>query len=163
MAEVADDIWQTIDRYVSAEGLELDDLEVAGGKGAPALRVVIDAPRGVDVDHLADLSRGIDRLLAGTTYDTTRYGLEVTSPGLERRLRRPAHWGKAVGRRVTVKTRSEIDGTRRHDGDLVGVSDTTAELRLEDGSTRLVPFDDVTSARTVFVWEKGAKPGGKKE
>lgn len=162
MAEVADEIWQSIERYVGAEGLELDDLEVAGGRGAPSLRVVVDAPDGVDVDHLADLSRGIDRLLEGTAYDTSRYGLEVSSPGLERKLRRPSHWSKSVGRRVVVKTRSEIDGSRRHEGELVGAEDTEAQVVVGD-DTRAIPYDDVTSARTVFVWEKSPKPGAKKE
>ncbi|MEX1280687.1 MAG: ribosome maturation factor RimP [Acidimicrobiia bacterium] len=162
MAEVADEIWQSIERYVGAEGLELDDLEVAGGRGAPSLRVVVDAPDGVDVDHLADLSRGIDRLLEGTAYDTSRYGLEVSSPGLERKLRRPSHWAKAVGRRVVVKTRSEIDGSRRHEGELLSADDTAAQVVIGE-DTRAIPYDDVTSARTVFVWEKSPKPGAKKE
>ena len=162
MAEVAADIWDAIERYVSAEGLELDDVEVAGGHGSPAVRVVVDGPDGVDVDHLADLSRGIDRLLDGTRYETTRYGLEVSSPGLERKLRRPAQWAKVQGAEVTVKTRSEIDGNRRHDGVVVTAGTETVELDV-DGSRRTIPYADITSARTVFVWEKAPKPGGKKE
>jgi ribosome maturation factor RimP len=162
MAEVAADIWDAIERYVGAEGLELDDVEVAGGHGSPAVRVIVDGPDGVDVDHLADLSRGIDRLLDGTRYDTTRYGLEVSSPGLERKLRRPAHWAKVVGARVTVKTRPEIDGTRRHDGTVVEVGEESVAVDV-DGVQRTIPFDEITSAKTVFVWEKAPKPGGKKE
>jgi ribosome maturation factor RimP len=161
MAEVATDIWDAIERYVGAEGLELDDVEVAGGQGSPAVRVVVDGPDGVDVDHLADLSRGIERLLDGTRYETTRYGLEVSSPGLERKLRRPAQWAKVVGASVTVKTRSEIDGSRRHDG-VVATGEEAVDLDV-DGSRRTIPFADITSAKTVFVWEKAPKPGGKKE
>ena len=160
MAEVADDIWAKIGDYVGAEGLELYDLEVAGGRGEPSLRVVVDGPDGVGLDHLADLSRGIDRLLADTRYETTKYGLELTSPGLERKLRRPAHWAGAVGSQVVVKTRPEIDGSRRHEGEIVSSDETSAEVATEDG-VRTIPFDDVTSARTVFVWQKGAKPGKK--
>ncbi len=160
MAEVADDIWESIGGYVGAEGLELYDLEVAGGRGEPSLRVVVDGPDGVDLDHLADLSRGIDRLLVDTRYDTTKYGLELTSPGLERKLRRPEHWAGAVGSKVVVKTRPEIDGSRRHEGEIVSTDETSAEVAVEDG-TRTIPFNDVTSARTVYVWQKGAKPGKK--
>jgi ribosome maturation factor RimP len=162
MAEVATDIWDAIERYVGAEGLELDDVEVAGGQGSPAVRVVVDGPDGVDVDHLADLSRGIERLLDGTRYETTRYGLEVSSPGLERKLRRPAQWAKVVGASVTVKTRSEIDGSRRHDGVVVATGEEAVDLDV-DGARRTIPFADITSAKTVFVWEKAPKPGGKKE
>lgn len=160
MAEVAEDIWISIGEYVGAEGLELYDLEVAGGRGEPSLRVVVDGPEGVNLDHLADLSRGIDRLLADTRYDTTKYGLELTSPGLERKLRRPEHWASAVGNEVVVKTRPEIDGSRRHEGEIVSADESSAQVAVEEG-VRTIPFADVTSARTVFVWEKGVKPGKK--
>lgn len=160
MAEVAEDIWVSIGEYVGAEGLELYDLEVAGGRGEPSLRVVVDGPEGVNLDHLADLSRGIDRLLVDTRYDTTKYGLELTSPGLERKLRRPEHWASAVGSKVTVKTRPEIDGSRRHEGELVSADESSAQVKVEEG-LRTIPFADVTSARIVFVWQKGVKPGKK--
>lgn len=162
MAEVATDIWDAIERYVGAEGLELDDVEIAGGHGSPSVRVVVDGPEGVDLDHLADLSRGIDRLLEGTRYDSTRYGLEVSSPGLERKLRRPSQWAKAVGATVTVKTRPEVDGERRHDGTVLEAGDEAVVVDVA-GAHRTIRFEDVTSAKTVFVWEKAPKPGGKKE
>jgi ribosome maturation factor RimP len=162
MAEVAEEIWERIERYVGAEGLELDDLEVAGGQGAPSLRVVVDREGGIDVDHLADLSRGIQRLLEGTPYDAARYGLEVSSPGLERKLRRPRQWAKSLGANVVVKTRAEVEGRRRHEGRLVAVGDDGADIEVPEGVVR-IGYDDVTSARTVFAWDRGAKPGSKKE
>ncbi|UCG40110.1 MAG: ribosome maturation factor RimP [Acidimicrobiia bacterium] len=160
MADVAPDIWDRIEDYLVAEGLELDDLLIAGGSGAPTLRVVIDGPDGVDVDHLADLSRGVERLLTDTAFDASVYGLEVTSPGLERSLRRPRHWEKSVGRRVTVKTQLPIDDARRHTGTLLsaGADDAVVDI---DGTERTIPYEFVTSAKTVFVWEKSPKPGAR--
>lgn len=162
MAEVADEIWAQVAEYVGAEGLELDDLEVAGGHGSPVLRVVLDRPGGIDVDHLAELSRGIGRLLEGGRYDAERYGLEVSSPGLERKLRRPAHWAKAVGSPVVVKTHEEIDGNRRHEGTVAAADDEGADVTV-DGTVRRIRYDAVASARTVFIWDRGAKPGRTKE
>jgi ribosome maturation factor RimP len=63
---------------------------------------------------------------------------------------------------VTVKTRSEIDGSRRHDGVVVATGEEAVDLDV-DGARRTIPFADITSAKTVFVWEKAPKPGGKKE
>ncbi len=163
MTDVTQDIWDLLGDYLGAEGLELDDLLVAGGSGAPALRVVVDGPGGVDVDHLADLSKGLDRILADTPYSTARFGLEVTSPGLERALRRPRHWAKAIGRSVIVKTREPVDGVRRFTGVVVQAGEGDAVLDV-DGTHATIPYDLVTSAKTVFVWEKAPRPGkGPKE
>ena len=158
MTDVAQDIWTRIEDYLGAEGLELDDLLVAGGSGAPALRVIVDGPEGVAVDHLADLSRALDRLLAETPYSTERYGLEVTSPGLERSLRLPKHWTKALGREVVVKTREPLEEARRHVGIVKEARASEAVLDI-DGVERTIPYDLVTSAKTVFVWEKAPRPG----
>lgn len=160
MADVAPDIWDRIEEYLGAEGLELDDLLIAGGSGAPMLRVVVDGPDGVAIDHLADLSRGVERLLTDTAYDASKYGLEVTSPGLERALRRPRHWEKSIGRRVTAKTHEPIDDARRHTGTLVSAGADEAVVEI-DGTERTIPYELVTSAKTVFVWEKSPKPGAR--
>lgn len=158
MNDVAEDIWTRIEEYLGAEGLELDDLLIAGGSGVPSLRVVVDGPAGVDIDHLADLARALDRLLAETSYSTDKYGLEVTSPGLERSLRRPQHWAKSVGRGVTVKTRETLEDTHRHVGVVVRANESEAVLDI-DGVERTIPYDLVTTAKTVFTWEKAPRPG----
>lgn len=158
MTDVAEDIWMRIEEYLGAEGLELDDLLIAGGSGVPSLRVVVDGPTGVDIDHLADLARALDRLLAETAYSTEKYGLEVTSPGLERALRLPKHWAKSVGRTATVKTRGLLEDARRHVGVIVRADESEAVLDIE-GIERAIPYDLVASAKTVFTWEKAPKPG----
>ncbi len=158
MTDVTEDIWLRIEDYLGAEGLELDDLLIAGGTGAPALRVVVDGPEGVDIDHLADLARALDRLLAETAYSTEKYGLEVTSPGLERSLRLPKHWEKSLGRSVVVKTRDLVEEARRHAGVVVDARETEVVLDIE-GRERTIPYDLVASAKTVFTWEKAPKPG----
>ena len=62
-----------------------------------------------------------------------------------------------MGKDIKVKTHAEIDGARNHRGSLVA-SDTTGFTIEVDGSARNIAYDDVASARTVFVWEKGASP-----
>jgi ribosome maturation factor RimP len=159
MSDVLTSLEELIGNYLGAERLELDDLEMLGQGSGRILRVVIDGA-DVGVDHLAELSRGISRLLDHESDLDGSYTLEVTSPGLERRLRRPAHYGKSIGKEVTVKTRGEVDGERRHEGTLIA-SDEDGLLVDVEGEARRIEFDQVKSARTVFRWERAPKPGKK--
>jgi len=154
----ADRLWQVIEPYVAAEGIELDDLEVLGAGPGTILRVTIDSDDPIDVDSIARLSRGLSRLLDESDPITGSYTLEVGSPGLERNLRRPRHYEKSLGRELRVKTRVDVDGARNHRGVLRSTDESGFVLEV-DGLDRTLGFDQVASARTVFVWEKTAKPG----
>jgi ribosome maturation factor RimP len=147
--------------YLAAEGVELDDVEVRGGGGARLVRVTVDAAGGMDVEAIARISQGLSRLLDETDLLAGAYTLEVGSPGLERDLRRPAHFGKSVGREVVVTTRDPLAGARRHRGVLDEVTGDAVTLRLTEG-TLCIPFGQVAQARTVFRWEKAPKPGHKR-
>lgn len=160
MSGVPEDLWELLDGYLSAEGLELDDLEMVGQKRGLVLRVTVDHPDGVDVDRLAATSRGLSRLLDQHERLQQSYTLEVTSPGLERKLSRPAHFSKSVGREVVIKTHPEIEGERTHRGTLETVDGDSCVIRI-DADERRVPLAAIASARTVFRWEPAAKPGSK--
>jgi ribosome maturation factor RimP len=154
-------LWDLVGPYLAAEGIELDDLEVRGGGGARLVRVALDAPGGMDVEAMARASQGLSRLLDQADLLPGAYTLEVGSPGLERELRRPVQYGKALGREVVVTTRDPLDGSRQHRGVLDEVTGEAVTLRLTEG-TRHIPFGQVAQARTVFRWEKAPKPGHKR-
>lgn len=158
MADVAEQIWGLVGPYVAAEGIELDDVEILGG--GRLLRVVIEGDGPIEVDRIADLSRGIARLIEEDDPFPGAYTLEVTSPGLERKLRRPAQFQKAIGSDVHIKTFRKIADEKHHRGQLTAVDDSAIVMSV-DGDDRRIEMEDVASARTVFVWEKGAKPGKK--
>ncbi len=158
MADVAEQIWGLVGPYVAAEGIELDDVEVLGG--GKLLRVVVEGDGPIGVDRIADLSRGIARLIENDDPFPGAYTLEVTSPGLERKLRRPAQFRKAVGSDVHIKTFKKIADEKHHRGQLTAVDDAAIVVSV-DGDERRIEMTDVSSARTVFIWEKGAKPGKK--
>ena len=154
--EVGDRLWKLLEGYVSAEGVELDDVVLVGqGKGR-VLRVIVDAEGGVSLDRIADLSRGLGRVLDEEDPVSGSFTLEVSSPGLERKLRRPAHYRKSVGREVKVKTSVPIDGERAHRGVLEEADETGFSVRV-DGVVRHIAFGDVKSAATVFTWQEKAK------
>lgn len=156
MSDLAERIWGIVEPYLAAEGVELDDIEILGG--GKLLRVVVDADEPLELDHIAALSRGIGRLIEEEDPVVGSYTLEVTSPGLERKLRRPAQFEKAVGRDVAVKTYAPIDDDKHHKGRLITANGDGITVDV-DGDERSIGYGDVASARTVYVWEKGEKPG----
>jgi ribosome maturation factor RimP len=154
------DIWGLVERYLAAERLELDDLELSGRGRGRVLRVTVDGA-AVDVDRLAELSRGLSRLLDDQPDLQETYRLEVSSPGLERKLRLPSHYRKSIGREVVVKAAAG-DANATHRGTLTGADDESFTVDAEQGPVS-VGYDDVVSAKTVFRWEKTPKPGHSKE
>ncbi len=143
--------------------LDLYDLEQRGG----TLRVTIDTPpgseAGVDMDQLALATRLISREMDHHDPMPGRYTLEVTSPGVERSLRTPAHFQREIGKTINVRIADPTAEQRRFEGVLVAADETTATVRLDDDAMteQVVRLADVDRARTVFVWGPKPKPGGK--
>ena len=153
----ADRLSAVLGPYLEAEHLELDSLELLGHRGARLLRVVVDAEGGINLDRLAETSRRLSRLLDAETDLEGPYRLEVSSPGLERRLRTPRHFEKAVDREVVIKARIE-ERTASLRGRLVSANDEGCELSAED-EDHYLPYGTILSARTIFRWGAAPKPG----
>lgn len=145
---------------VDSRGLELFDLEQAGA----VLRVTVDRPGGVDIDVIAEVTRAISRALDEHDPIAGAYTLEVSSPGLERTLRTPAHWAWAVGRTVSVKTFPNHPLGRRFAGTVTGSTDTTVTIALDEpvGESVTLALGEISKARTTFEWGAAPKPGGPK-
>ncbi|MFW2334622.1 ribosome maturation factor RimP [Ilumatobacter sp.] len=143
--------------------LDLYDVEQRGG----TLRVTIDtlpgSDGGVDMDQLALATRLISREMDHQDPMPGRYTLEVTSPGVERTLRTPAHFRREIGKAINVRLADTDAEHRRLEGVLVAADETTATIRSDDDelTERVIPIDEIDRARTVFVWGPKPKPGGK--
>ena len=92
-----------------------------------------------------------------------RFVLEVSSPGVERRLRTPEHFRRYVGSRVFVQVHDLIDGRRKVEGDLVAATDETLTVRLEDGGEWTVPVAAVMKAHLVVDPWAGLRNAGRKK
>jgi ribosome maturation factor RimP len=150
-------LWDITETYLVAEHLELDDLEVLGKGTAKTVKVVVDG-KDLDLDRLSEISKGLSRLF-DAEYDVDGpYQLEVTSPGLERALKRPAHFRKSVGREVSVKVRDESGSVTTHRGAIASADDESVTVAI-DGADHRLPYDSLISARTIFRWEAAPKPG----
>lgn len=152
-------IWKVVEPYLAAEKLELDDLELVGRGRALTLRVVVDGEGGLDLDRIAEVARGLSRLLDSVPDLEGPYQLEVTSPGLERKLTRPSHFAKSVGREVVAKTNAGSSNPRTIKGVLTNAGESDFVIKGEADQAETIPYDQVLSARTVFRWEKAPKPG----
>ena len=150
----SDDLHALLSPLLAADGLELFDVEVRAG----LVRVTVDRPGGVDLDALATANATISAALEGADPVPGRYNLEVSSPGVERRLRTPSHFQRAVGETVTVRTLAGAEPARRVTGRLVGADDEGFEVEGPDvpGGTLRLGYDQVERVRTVFEW--GARP-----
>ena len=156
-----DTIAQALAPAVSELGLDLYDVELSGSGRARILRVLVDREGGVDLDAIADATQAVSPLLDAPPLDAViagPYALEVSSPGLERPLRTPTHFARAVGETISVKTRAGDDhGARRVHGVVTAADATGFELALDDGTVERIAYDDVTQARTVFEWGSEAE------
>ncbi len=152
--ENVEQIWKVVEPYLAAERLELDDLELLGRGRARTLRVTIDQSGGIDLDRISEVSRGLSRLLDAEIELDGPYHLEVTSPGLERKLTRPSQFQKSIGREVVVKT-----ATSTVRGLLTAAGEDGFTLQPDNSDGVELAYESVASARTVFRWERAPKPG----
>jgi ribosome maturation factor RimP len=160
---MADELEQRIEERVSGLGYELVELERAGSKARPILRLRVDLPNsapgaaGVTLDDCARVSRAVEEYLDEAPAVGERYVLEVSSPGVERPLVRAADFTRFAGSEIAVKmSKALADGRKRIEGELVGLEAANGEerirLRLQDGSTMDIPRADVTRANLIFRW-----------
>src|SRR5579862_9874880 len=131
MTAGVDKIREIAERVARSSGLELVDLELHGGGKARMLRIYIDKPGGVTHEDCANFSRE-----AGTIFDVEdavpggSYTLEVSSPGLDRRLSTADDFERFVGSLVKVMTRDPINGNRHFEGRLRAFQDTRLWIEL---------------------------------
>src|SRR5690606_23598654 len=121
------------------------------------VKVTVDG-EGIDLDRISEISQGLSRLYDAEYDIDGPYQLEVTSPGLERALKRPRHFQKSLEREVVVKARDEEGQVTTRRGTLVAANDEQVVVDSED-SRFTYPYEAIISARTVFRWESSPKPG----
>lgn len=144
-----DKIERAVAPVVESSDLELVDVEFE----SRIVRVTVDREGGVDLESIGRLTSAVSRALDDAdAVPGERYELEVSSPGLERRLRRPHHYMSRIGTELSVKTKPGVEGDRRLEGRLASADERGIRIELGDGSIRQLAYDDVDRATTVFDW-----------
>lgn len=157
-------LWALIEPAVKAEGLELFDLDLPSAKSG-VLRIYISrstsgrpSPEGerggVDLDDCVLISRKLSNMTEFEEMLPERITLEVSSPGVNRRLRRPEHFAGAIGEHVSLKIVTPEDRVVVKKGVLRAFDGTELHVE-EDGSRELitVPLSDVSSARVDYIFQ----------
>ncbi len=148
---------EVVEMTLAGMGFELVDARASGG--GRLLAIFIDRPGGITVDHCADVSRQLSRVfeVEGIDYDR----LEVSSPGLDRPLRKAADFERFAGSNVDVKMRTpDASGRRRFAGVLRGARDGVAMLEM-DGREVALELNDIDKARLVPDVPAAAGPARK--
>jgi ribosome maturation factor RimP len=134
-----------VESTLAGMGFELVDTQVSGG--GRLLRIFIDRPGGITVDHCAEVSRQLARVFAVEGIDYER--LEVSSPGLDRPLRKAADFVRFAGSKVDVRMRTpDASGRRRFTGLLRGADGDVATVEVE-GRDVALQVNDIERARLV--------------
>lgn len=133
---------------------EIYDIERLGA----TVRLSITRPGGIDLETITAINRAVSHEIDEQDPIPGAFTLEVSSPGLERRLRTPEHWAGAVGEQVKVKLTVELDGQRRVEGAVAGIDDQLVSLVAADGATATFSLDLVDTAKTHFDWGNPPKP-----
>lgn len=139
------DLHTLLEQAVSQLGYEMVDLEISNrGK---LLRLFIDKPGGVNIDDCAMVSEQVSNLLA-VEHDIDYDRLEVSSPGLDRVLKKPADFERFCGSRATLKVRMPIEGRKNFSGKLLGIEQDMVRIECE-GVEVAVQLSNIDKARLV--------------
>ncbi|MFA6188975.1 MAG: ribosome maturation factor RimP [Sulfuricurvum sp.] len=137
-----------IKKMVESVGLSLYDTAIVNENENTIYRVSVTAPGGVSLDQCANLSHLISPLLDITAPISGDYRLEVSSPGIERRLKTIEHFIQSVGEKVSLSTLEK----EKIEGELIGASTEEISIQTKENGIVKVPFRSINKAKTYFEW-----------
>jgi ribosome maturation factor RimP len=155
--ELREKLTSLIEPLLSREGFELVEIEVLGAGPGTIVRIFIDKPGGVTLDDCASISEAVSAMLDVEDPIASAYHLEVSSPGLDRPLRKPEDYDRFVGQEAKIKTFGPVDGAGNRKmfvGKLTGRDGETVRINV-DGTEYGVPMNAIAKAHLVWHGEEG--------
>ncbi len=151
--DVASKIEEVARRVAESEGLELVEVEVKGGGNHRLVRIAIDKPAGVTHGDCELVSQQVGTILdVEDVVPGGRYTLEVSSPGVERKLLHPQDYERFQGKKARITLRDAVEGRRNWEGTLAGLAGGAVMVETEPGKTRQFPFEQIQKANLKFEW-----------
>ena len=143
-----DEIQALLEPSIERLGYELTDLEVRLSGNGGLVRLTIDKPDGIDLDDCEKVSHAASALLDVEDPLPGNYSLEVSSPGLDRKLTKVEHFQRFAGETLKVTMRFPIEGRRRFRGTLLSSDDENIVVEV-DGESHSLPLSKIDTARLV--------------
>ncbi|MDP3301320.1 MAG: ribosome maturation factor RimP [Sulfuricurvum sp.] len=137
-----------IKKMVESVGLGLYDIGIVNENENTIYRVSVTAPGGVSLDQCANLSHLISPLLDITVPVSGDYRLEVSSPGIERRLKSIEHFVQSIGEKVSVTTIEK----EKIEGELIAANSENVTIKIKEEGEKSIPFRSINKAKTYFEW-----------
>ncbi len=146
-------VWQLAEPLAAGEGMEIVDIEFRheSGRAGRVLRLYVDKGGGANLDDISRVSRALSDALDAEDTIEGAYTLEVSSPGINRPLRRPEHFARFVGKKIRVRTRDMINGRRSFLGILGAVVEDKILLN-QDGTEYQIPFSMIEKSNYEHDW-----------
>jgi len=150
---VVEKVREIAERVGGSEGIEIVDVQLLGGGNGRVLRIFIDKPQGVTHADCEFISMNVGTILdVEDTIPGGRYTLEVSSPGVERRLTRPQEFQRFLGHKIKVVLRQAVDGQKHWAGMLKNFADGMITLEPSPGKSLEFPLEQVEKANLKFEW-----------
>jgi ribosome maturation factor RimP len=143
-----DELIKLLEPAIENLGYELADLQLKTGGPDSVLRLFIDKAEGIGIEDCENVSRQVSAILDVEDPLPGNYSLEVSSPGLDRTLTKPAHFQRFMGQDVRVKLRFPLSGRRNYRGALKSADDEKIEVEV-DGESHSLPIATIESARLI--------------
>ena len=141
------------ERAAKREGLEVWDVEVSGAGRGRVVRIYVDKPEGVTLDDCELISQQVGTVLdVEDVIPGQQYRLEISSPGVERRLLKLEHFARYTGEKVRLALREPIDNRRRWEGTLRGVEDGIILFEAAGGEPLRLRMEQIEKANLKFEW-----------
>ena len=153
MALKLDHVRKLVEEVTTAGGYDLVDVELGGSGRERALRIFIDQESGISHEDCEGVSRQLGTILDVEDVLPFAYTLEVSSPGLDRKLTRPEDFSRFEGHLVKVRTTMPVDNQKVFRGRIVGFDNGKIQLTLTPDQPVEIPLDAVQEARLEVDWE----------
>jgi ribosome maturation factor RimP len=163
-AQLPEELLAQLERLAQSEGLELIAVEVSGAARRPVVRLVLDRPGGVSLGDCELVSRQASVMLDAYDPFPASYSLEVSSPGLDRKLYGERDFTRFAGEMVKVRMRPTWHGARVLTGVLRGTAGSAVRVADASGTEHLLPVHEIFEARLApFAEPPGRAPKGKRK
>ena len=148
-ASILANVTKILTPVIEAQGVDLYDMEFIKEGTARTLRIYIDKDAGVDLNDCERVSRAAEAVLDEHDPIETAYYLEVSSPGIERKLTKPEHFTRYTGHKIALRLYGPLNGRKKYTGILENYEDGNLTLTAEDGTTHHFQQAQISACKLV--------------